>query len=96
MAFCQFKLVKGENGNPILSSPRDGLAFRDVGEGLLLPLQFPEEFFRGVIEREYRGGVMYLVDGVTGGVSSGSSPRRARCDGVKAISVRLSFFLTSG
>lgn len=39
---------------------------------------------------------MYCVVDVIGGVSLGSNPRRARCDGVKAMSARLSFFLMSG
>lgn len=34
--------------------------------------------------------------GVIGGVSLGSSPKRARCDGVNAMSVKLSFFFIRG
>ena len=51
---------------------------------------------RGVGERGYRGGVMYFVPGVGGGVALGSRPRSARCEGVRAISVSSSLVLMSG
>lgn len=47
-------------------------------------------------ESRYLGGVMYCVPGVAGGVLLGSSPRRARCEGVRGMSTRSSFGRNKG
>jgi hypothetical protein len=39
---------------------------------------------------------MYVVPGVAGGVAFGSSPSKARWEGVSGMSTRSSFFRNSG
>jgi hypothetical protein len=52
---------------------------------------------RGVVDCGYRGGVIKADDGVVeADFGSGSSPSRARCDGVKGISLRSSFGARTG
>ena len=47
-------------------------------------------------ERRYFGGVTYVLSGVGFVVARGSSPKRARCVGVRGMSVRSSFGRKSG
>lgn len=61
---------------------------RDIGVPYPLPAG---EILRGVGDRAYRGGVMYCVPGVAGGVVLGSRPSRARCVGVRGMSTSSSF-----
>ena len=76
--------------------PLTGLPFLDRGEFALLLPRLAGVPLIGVRERGYRGGVTYWVPGVVGGVALGSSPSRARWDGVRAMSVTSSFCLARG
>ena len=83
-------------GESLPSRPSEGLPFLDMGVLKLLPLRLAGERFRGVGERGYRGGVMYSVPGVAGGVALGSRPKSALCLGVKGMSATSSWDLMRG
>lgn len=85
-------LVDGENDAPDESLRPEGPALPDRGDDapLLAGVAVLEA------ESRYLGGVMYVVPGVSGGVADGSSPRRARCVGVRGISERSSFGRNKG
>ena len=101
MDFCHNGLADGENGFSELpnNGDSDERSLRDKGvlPALLCRLRLlAPESLRGVGERAYRGGVTYRVPGVGGGVALGSRPRRARCDGVNAMSKAESWPLYRG
>ena len=87
IAFWNRVLAEGEKGDASCNFPPDWLPFPDNGE---LPGVFGLAF-RDPDDRRYLGGVIYFVPGVIGGVLLGSRPRRARWEGVKGISTKLSF-----
>lgn len=67
-----------------------------MGVLYVLVLLVAGEMFRGVGEWGYRGGVMYCVPGVSGGVALGFRPKSDRCVGVSGMSVSSSVFLMRG
>ena len=82
LLFCHSGLEKGV-------SLLRGLALRDRGVPYNPPLPAGETL-RGVGDSAYRGGVIYCVPGVGGGVVFGSRPSRERCVGVRGMSARSS------
>lgn len=79
-------LVEGENNAPDDTLRPEALALVDKGDALLLAGLAARD-----PESRYLGGVMYVDPGVGGAVADGSSPKRARCVGVRGMSERLSF-----
>lgn len=79
-------LVEGENNAPDDTLRPEALALVDKGDAPLLAGLAARD-----PESRYFGGVIYVDPGVGGGVAEGSSPKRARCVGVRGISERLSF-----
>lgn len=96
MARWKRGLAEGEKGDParpllVLEPP-----LPESGE---LEYEVPWLFgvaFNELDERRYRGGVMYWVSGVAGGVEVGLRPNSARCEGVNGISERSSGLVYNG